>query len=84
MAVIDRAVLRLAVYELAHRPDVPTGAIVDEAVELAKQLLHRGVRPVRQRGPRARSRPTAILTAVPVRDASPGSAITHQNGGGAR
>ena len=37
MAVIDRSVLRLAVYELAHRPDVPTGAIVDEAVELAKQ-----------------------------------------------
>jgi N utilization substance protein B len=37
MALIDRAILRLAVYELAHRPDVPTGAIVDEAVELAKQ-----------------------------------------------
>jgi N utilization substance protein B len=37
MAVIDRAVLRLATYELAHRPDVPTGAVVDEAVELAKQ-----------------------------------------------
>ena len=37
MAVIDRCVLRLATYELAHCPDVPTGAIVDEAVELAKQ-----------------------------------------------
>jgi transcription antitermination protein NusB len=37
MAVVDRAVLRLATYELAHRPDVPTGAVVDEAVELAKQ-----------------------------------------------
>jgi transcription antitermination protein NusB len=37
MAVLDRAVLRLATYELAHCPDVPTGAVVDEAVELAKQ-----------------------------------------------
>jgi N utilization substance protein B len=37
MAVIDRSILRLATYELAQRPDVPTGAVVDEAVELAKQ-----------------------------------------------
>jgi N utilization substance protein B len=37
MAVVDRAVLRLATYELAYCPEVPTGAIVDEAVELAKQ-----------------------------------------------
>jgi N utilization substance protein B len=37
MAVLDRAVLRLGTYELVHRPDVPTGAVVDEAVELAKQ-----------------------------------------------
>lgn len=36
MPAIDRAVLRIATYELAHRPDVPTGAAVDEAVELAK------------------------------------------------
>jgi N utilization substance protein B len=37
MAVVDRAVLRVATFELAHRPDVPTGVVVDEAVELAKQ-----------------------------------------------
>jgi N utilization substance protein B len=37
MAVVDRAVLRLATYELAYSPDVPTGVVVDEAVELAKQ-----------------------------------------------
>lgn len=37
MPVIDRAILRMAVYELAHRPDVPTGAIISEAVELAKR-----------------------------------------------
>lgn len=37
MPVIDAAVLRLAAYELAHRPDVPTTAIISEAVELASE-----------------------------------------------
>jgi N utilization substance protein B len=37
MPALDRAVLRLACYELAHRPDVPTGAVISEAVELAKR-----------------------------------------------
>lgn len=37
MPALDRAVLRLATYELAHRPDVPTGAVISEAVDLAKQ-----------------------------------------------
>jgi N utilization substance protein B len=37
MPSIDRAVLRLGVFELAHRPDIPTGAVISEAVELAKQ-----------------------------------------------
>jgi len=37
MAILDRALLRLATYELAHRPDVPTGAVLSEAVELAKR-----------------------------------------------
>ncbi|HEX7095520.1 MAG TPA: transcription antitermination factor NusB, partial [Acidimicrobiales bacterium] len=37
MPALDRAVLRLATFELAYRPDVPTGAIIDEAVELAKR-----------------------------------------------
>ena len=36
LAVLDRLVLRLAAYELSHRPQVPTGAIINEAVELAK------------------------------------------------
>lgn len=37
MPVIDRTLLRMALYELGHRPDVPTGAIISEAVELAKR-----------------------------------------------
>jgi N utilization substance protein B len=37
MPVVDRSILRLAVYELLERPDVPLGAVIDEAVELAKR-----------------------------------------------
>ena len=36
MAPVDRAILRLAVYELAHRREVPTAVILNEAVELAQ------------------------------------------------
>ena len=35
MPAVDRAVLRLGAYELAHRPEVPTSAVLTEAVELA-------------------------------------------------
>ena len=38
MAVIDRNVLRLAVYELLEHPEVPLGAVISEAVELAKRF----------------------------------------------
>jgi N utilization substance protein B len=35
MPVVDRSVLRLAVFELLHRADVPAGVVLAEAVELA-------------------------------------------------
>lgn len=35
MPAIDRAVLRMATYELLARPDVPTAVVLSEAVELA-------------------------------------------------
>jgi N utilization substance protein B len=38
MPDVDRAVLRLAVYELLWRHDVPAAVVIDEAVELAKSL----------------------------------------------
>ncbi len=38
MPAVDRNLLRLACFELAHRPDVPTAVVIDEAVELAKQF----------------------------------------------
>lgn len=37
MPAIDRTLLRIATYELGHRSDVPTGAVISEAVELAKR-----------------------------------------------
>jgi N utilization substance protein B len=37
MPAVDRALLRMATYELMARPDVPTGAVISEAVELATQ-----------------------------------------------
>jgi N utilization substance protein B len=37
MPVIDRALLRIAIFELSHLPDVPTAVVISEAVELAKQ-----------------------------------------------
>jgi N utilization substance protein B len=37
MPALDRVVLRLGVYELLHRPDVPTGAVISEAVDLAQR-----------------------------------------------
>ena len=35
MPAIDRALLRMATYELLDRPDVPTAVVISEAVELA-------------------------------------------------
>jgi N utilization substance protein B len=38
MPALDRALLRMGIYELLHRPDVPTGAVISEAVELAQRF----------------------------------------------
>jgi len=37
MSVVDRNILRIAVYELLYSGDVPYKVIIDEAVELAKK-----------------------------------------------
>ncbi|GBC75994.1 N utilization substance protein B [bacterium HR07] len=34
---VDRNILRLAIYELCYREDVPPEVVIDEAVELAKK-----------------------------------------------
>ena len=38
MPVVDRNVLRLAVYELRFQSDVPAVVVIDEAIELAKKF----------------------------------------------
>jgi N utilization substance protein B len=38
LPAVDRAILRVAVWELLHADDVPEPVAVDEAVELAKKL----------------------------------------------
>jgi transcription antitermination protein NusB len=38
IAPLERNVLRVALYELRHRPDVPAEVAIDEAVETAKEL----------------------------------------------
>ena len=35
---VERAVLRLAAYELLHRPDVPYRVVLNEAIEIAKRF----------------------------------------------
>jgi N utilization substance protein B len=37
MAIVDRVITRMAAWELRSRRDVPTGAVLSEAVELATQ-----------------------------------------------
>jgi N utilization substance protein B len=36
MAIIDRLILRMTVYQLLHVPDVPATVAINEAVELAR------------------------------------------------
>ena len=38
IAPLERNILRVALYELLHRPDVPAEVAIDEAVETAKEL----------------------------------------------
>lgn len=38
MPTIDRNVLRIGVFELMGRPEVPVAVVIDEAVELAKRF----------------------------------------------
>jgi len=38
LAVIDRLILRMAAWELAHRTDTPAPVILSEAIELARRF----------------------------------------------
>jgi transcription antitermination protein NusB len=38
IAPLEKSILRVAVFELLHRPDVPDEVAIDQAVEAAKEL----------------------------------------------
>jgi N utilization substance protein B len=38
LAVVDRNILRLAVYEMLHRDDIPPVVSINEAIEIAKKF----------------------------------------------
>jgi N utilization substance protein B len=38
LAAVDRAVLRIATFELIHEPETPTEVVIDEAVEIARRF----------------------------------------------
>jgi len=73
MPAVDRALLRLAAYELTFVPDLPTGVAIDEAVELARAfstdnspsfvngVLAAVVKDVRGDGPWARAHRATVL-----------------------
>ena len=37
IAKVDLAILRVAIYEIKHREDIPVGVSINEAVEIAKK-----------------------------------------------
>ncbi|MFQ5718103.1 MAG: transcription antitermination factor NusB [Acidobacteriota bacterium] len=38
MAIVDRNVLRMAIFELRHRPETPSAVVIDEAIEIARKF----------------------------------------------
>ena len=38
MAVVDRNILRMALYEMNRRPQTPTAVVIDEAIEVARRF----------------------------------------------
>lgn len=38
LAIVDRNILRLAVYEFLHEPETPPIVVIDEAIEVARKF----------------------------------------------
>ena len=45
MSLIDRNIIRIGVYELCFRPDIPAQVVINEAVEVAKRFSTDGAVP---------------------------------------
>ena len=63
MAAVDRNILRLAAFEILHRPDIPREVSINEAVELAKKYG----------GAESPAFVNGVLDAISPRDPEPGS-----------
>ena len=42
LAIIDRLILRMVIWELQHQPDTPPAVVIDEAIELARTFSTEG------------------------------------------
>ena len=65
IASLERCIMRVALYEMRHRDDVPVEVAIDEAVGLAKEFCGADAPVVRQRDPRlggARARGGAVVS----------------------
>lgn len=49
VAPVDRAILRLATFEITHCEDIPIKVSINEAVEIAKKIQHQRVQSLHQR-----------------------------------
>ena len=86
LAVVDRNILRLAIYEMLHRHDIPPVVSINEAIEIAKRFgseeSSRFVNGILDRVKLDLTRPLRTV-AEPVRSATNGHVPPPDDGGGA-
>ena len=63
MPAVDRAVLRIAIWEILYNDEVPAAVAIDEGRDARERVLHRRVRLLRERGPRPRRTHTVTRVA---------------------
>jgi len=73
IALVDRSIIRLAVYQLRFCPDIPPSVIINEAVELAKEFCAaqspafiNGLLDAIQKQKNNSAIPTTVVTLPPV------------------
>jgi hypothetical protein len=78
IAKIDLAILRLAMFEMVYRKDIPPVVSINEAIDLVETVFQRGCEAVHQRHPRpaersarARCAESGIAAAGPPKEQGP-------------
>ncbi len=74
---VDRNILRLAIYEMLHRDDIPPVVSINEAVDIAKKFSTAGQRQIRQRHPGQDQ--GRIVAAGPHRQMNPSPVIDSES-----